>query len=210
MPLPRFMVRVRSGVAQSLGLALRAVRPATSRAARFAYEIYGRSQARGAIEPGVQFIGLVTVEGTANVHVGTGTRLGRRAFLETQGGGVIRIGRHCTINDGATIVAHESVTIGDYALIGEYASIRDSNHGTALGEPMRWQKHTAQRVSIGNDAWIGRGACVLKGVQIGDGAIVGANAVVTKDVEPLAIVGGVPAKPISRRTDASLSAASTR
>lgn len=207
MPLSHTMVRLRSGVAQAFGLALRAAGPATLRAARFAYEVHGRSQARGVIEPGVQFIGPVTIEGTGNVHVGAGTRLGRRAFIETQGAGVVRIGRHCTINDGATIVAHESVTIGDYALIGEYASVRDSNHGTALGEPMRWQQHTARPVAIGNDAWIGRGACVLKGVHIGDGAIVGANAVVTKDVPPLEIVGGVPAKPIGRRADAAAASA---
>lgn len=54
---------------------------------------------------------------------------------------------------------------------------------------------------IGNDVWIGYEAVILSGVKIGDGAIIGARAVVTKDVPPYTIVGGVPAKPIRKRFD---------
>ena len=54
-------------------------------------------------------------------------------------------------------------------------------------------------IVIGNDVWIGYEAVILAGVTIGDGAIIGARAVVTKDVPPYTIVGGVPAKPIRRR-----------
>ncbi|WP_059005529.1 CatB-related O-acetyltransferase [Bittarella massiliensis (ex Durand et al. 2017)] len=56
-------------------------------------------------------------------------------------------------------------------------------------------------IVVGNDVWIGYEAVVLSGVHIGDGAIVGARAVVTKDVPPYTVVGGVPAKPIKRRFD---------
>ena len=56
-------------------------------------------------------------------------------------------------------------------------------------------------IIIGNDVWIGYEAVILAGVSIGDGAIVGTRAVVTKDVPPYTIVGGVPAKPIRRRFD---------
>lgn len=59
------------------------------------------------------------------------------------------------------------------------------------------------RVKVGNDVWIGAGAMVLDGVQIGDGAIVAAGAVVTRDVDPYAIVGGVPARVIRHRFDAA-------
>lgn len=54
---------------------------------------------------------------------------------------------------------------------------------------------------IGNDVWIGYEAVIMSGVTIGDGAIIGTRAVVTKDVPPYTIVGGVPAKPIRRRFD---------
>ena len=54
---------------------------------------------------------------------------------------------------------------------------------------------------VGNDVWIGYEAIVLAGVTIGDGAIIGSRAVVTKDVPPYTIVGGVPAKPIRKRYD---------
>lgn len=54
---------------------------------------------------------------------------------------------------------------------------------------------------IGNDVWIGYEAVIMQGVHIGDGAVIGTRAVVTKDVEPYAIVGGVPAKPIKKRYD---------
>ena len=56
-------------------------------------------------------------------------------------------------------------------------------------------------IVIGNDVWIGYEAVILSGVNIGDGAIIGARAVVTKDVEPYSIVGGVPAKEIRKRFD---------
>lgn len=56
-------------------------------------------------------------------------------------------------------------------------------------------------IVVGNDVWIGYEAVILSGVNIGDGAIIGARAVVTKDVEPYTIVGGVPARPIRKRFD---------
>lgn len=58
-------------------------------------------------------------------------------------------------------------------------------------------------ITIGNDVWIGARVIIMDGVNIGDGAIIAAGAVVTKDVEPYTIVGGVPAKTIRKRTDAS-------
>lgn len=56
-------------------------------------------------------------------------------------------------------------------------------------------------IVVGNDVWIGYEAVIMSGVKIGDGAVVGTRAVVTKDVPPYTIVGGVPAKPIRRRFD---------
>ena len=199
MKLPRSLVRIRSALAQVLGLLLRVLRPVSRRAAMFAYETRARSQIRGHVAPGVQFFGAITVEGSGDIRIGGGTRLGRNVYLETSEGGRIEIGENCVINDGATIVAYENITIRDYAMIGELATIRDANHGTRLGERIRLQPHTASPVTIGEDAWIGHCACVLKGVTLGDGAVVGANSVVTRDVEPNAIVAGAPARSIGAR-----------
>ena len=55
------------------------------------------------------------------------------------------------------------------------------------------------RISIGNDVWVGSRAILMRGIHIGDGAVIGAGAVVTRDVEPYTIVGGVPARPIRKR-----------
>lgn len=60
---------------------------------------------------------------------------------------------------------------------------------------------SGDKLKIGNDVWIGYEAVILSGVTVGDGAIIGTRAVVTKDVPPYTIVGGVPAKPIRKRFD---------
>lgn len=151
--------------------------------------------------PGVQFIGPIAVEGEGLVHIGAGTRVGRRVFFETYHGAEIRIGERVTINDGVTIVAHAGVTIGSHTMIGEYASVRDANHGTVRGRLVRDQPHDARPVAIGEDAWIGRGVLVAKGVQFGAGAVAGANSVVTRDVSPGQIVAGAPARPIGERRE---------
>lgn len=62
-----------------------------------------------------------------------------------------------------------------------------------------WRRSNA--VSIGHDTWLGHGSTILPGVNVGDGSVVGSGAVVTKDVAPYTIVGGVPARPIRERFD---------
>lgn len=72
----------------------------------------------------------------------------------------------------------------------------DAEHETEFFD---WRR--ANKVTIGNDTWLGHGSIILPGVTVGDGAAVGAGAVVSKDVAPYTIVGGVPAKPIRERFD---------
>ena len=120
-------------------------------------------------------------------------------FFETCEGGTIRLGRHVRVNAGTVLVSYAGVTIGDECLIGEYVSIRDADHGSVPGTPMRSQPHTKAAIRIGRDVWIARGAAVLKGVTIGDGAIIAANSVVTKDVPAMAVVGGIPARVLKYR-----------
>lgn len=97
----------------------------------------------------------------------------------------LKIGKFCSISDNVTIFLggeHEVNTISSY--------------------PFTLKNHYSKGdVIIGNDVWIGEYTTILSGVTIGDGAVIGANSLVTKDVEPYAIVGGSPAKFIKYRFD---------
>lgn len=146
-----------------------------------------------------QFLGLIDFDGTRRVRFGCNCRIYGGVRLETQGEGEIVIGDNVVISPGSVIVANERVTLGCCALIGEYVSIRDSDHGTAPDAPVRLQPSVTAPVAIGDDVWIGRGSAILKGVAIGRGAVVGANSVVTRDVAEMTIVAGVPARMLRRR-----------
>ena len=92
-------------------------------------------------------------------------------------------------------------TIGDYVMMGADVTVITHNHSFERTDiPMMDQGFEEERpVVIGNDVWIGDKVTILPGVNIGDGSIIGAGAVVTHDVPPYAIVGGVPAKIIRMR-----------
>jgi acetyltransferase-like isoleucine patch superfamily enzyme len=134
------------------------------------------------------------------LRLGERCRLGRGVEFDTATSGVIEIGECVRINSGAMIVSNAHVRIGRDTLIGEYVSIRDGNHGTDAGLSMRSQPQNVAGVVIGSDVWIGRGCCILKGARIGDGAVVGANSVVTGEVLAGTIVAGAPARQIGSRT----------
>ena len=93
-------------------------------------------------------------------------------------------------NNNVKISCFEKITIGNDVKISEDVLIRDSDNHTILREGY---KKTAP-INVGNHVWIGARSVILKGVTIGDGAIIAAGAVVTKDVPPHTLVGGVPAK----------------
>jgi maltose O-acetyltransferase len=110
----------------------------------------------------------------------------------------IRIGKNCQINERVYI---QSARIGDYVLIAPRVSILGKQHRfDRIDIPMALQG-TSENIPpvIEDDVWIGRNVVVMPGVTIGKGSIVGANAVVTRDIEPYSVVGGVPAKVIKKR-----------
>jgi acetyltransferase-like isoleucine patch superfamily enzyme len=85
-------------------------------------------------------------------------------------------------------------------VIADRAMFIDFDHGTVEVErPIRKQGIYKRDVDVGSNVWIGYGACVLRGVKVGDNAVIGSNAVVTADVPANAVVGGVPAKVIRMR-----------
>lgn len=165
-----------------------------------AYYLSGlRQVSSGSIPASTQLDGAVYLLGSGNLDLGEYCRIGRNVVFETDGNAKIVIGNRVRINDGSIIGAHAGIVIGDDAMIGEYVSIRDANHGTELGALIREQKHQSASISIGKDVWIGRGSCVLKGVIIGDGAVIGANSVVTRSVSEGVICAGAPVRQLAVR-----------
>lgn len=147
----------------------------------------------------VQCDGRIYISGTKNVTIGKRSRLGRNTELRTVEKGSIHLGNDTRINRGCTLVSYSQIFINDYVIIGEYVSIRDANHGMDPDEPMRYQEHTSAPIHIGRDVWIGRASCILPGVTIGEGCVIGANSVVNTDIPAYSIATGVPAKVIKKR-----------
>jgi len=114
--------------------------------------------------------------------------------------GKLRIGKFCSIAGGVTIHPYVGRRT-DFVTTYPFATIPDE---WPYAKHLRVENSiTAKKpdVVIGNDVWIGYGATILSGVEIGDGAIIGAMSVVSKDVEPYAVVAGNPARLIRRRFD---------
>lgn len=131
--------------------------------------------------------------------------IGERAWIERGTvlwafDGSISMGRDVYLGPYVTIYGHGGVTIGDSTLVSMKATILSSNHSVPpLGTDIRSQPDVVLPTAIGRDVWIGANAVVLGGARIGDGAVVAAGAVVTRDVEAGTIVAGVPARPVGRR-----------
>ena len=115
--------------------------------------------------------------------------------FHTDCGKNIHIGENVFINSNCTMQDQGGIFIGDNVLIGHNACILTLNHDM---DPEKRANLHPSPVRIGNGAWLGSNVTVLPGVTIGDGAIVAAGAVVTKDVEDNTIVAGVPAKVIRK------------
>ena len=147
--------------------------------------------------------------------------LGRKLAIEIGEKGAVRFGRFVWIGDGSKIRCHEGIVeIGDKTVMGQECTISayqrvkigqqcviadramfiDFDHGVVdVERPIRVQGIYKRDVVIGSNVWIGYGACVLRGVRVGDNSIVGTNAVVTKDVPANAVVAGIPARIIRMR-----------
>ncbi len=110
---------------------------------------------------------------------------------------VIKTGTY--VNRYTIFDAHEHLEIGAGCMIGPHCFFTDGNHRIALSSAIKEQPMHTKPVVVEDDVWIGAGVCVLPGVRIAQGAVVGAGAVITKDVEPFQIVAGVPAKMIGMR-----------
>ena len=114
--------------------------------------------------------------------------------------GLVEIGAKTVIGQECTISAYRHVRIGEECVIADRAMFIDFDHGVVEVErSIRKQGIYMRDVIVGSNVWIGYGACILRGVSVGDNSIVGTNSVVTKDVPANAVVAGIPAKVIRMR-----------
>jgi acetyltransferase-like isoleucine patch superfamily enzyme len=114
--------------------------------------------------------------------------------------GAVEIGSKTVMGQECTISAYQHVRIGEECVIADRAMFIDFDHGIVEVErPIRLQGIYKRDVEVGNNVWIGYGACILRGVSVGDNSVIGTNSVVTKDVPANAVVGGIPARIIRMR-----------
>jgi acetyltransferase-like isoleucine patch superfamily enzyme len=114
--------------------------------------------------------------------------------------GVVEVGAKTVLGQECTISAYRRVRIGEQCVIADRAMFIDFDHGVVEVErPIRTQGIYTRDVEVGSNVWIGYGACILRGVRVGDNSIVGTNSVVTKDVPANAVVAGIPARIIRMR-----------
>src|ERR671917_2541038 len=151
---------------------------------------------------GLAFIGpkvVLQIGKRAEIRLGRWSWLGHGTKIRCHEG-VVSIGAKTVLGQECTISAFQRVSIGRECVIADRVMLIDFDHGaTEVERPVRLQGIYKRDVRVGNNVWIGYGACILRGVEIGDNAIVGTNAVVTKDVPANAVVGGVPARVLRMR-----------
>lgn len=154
------------------------------------------------LEEGVELQGLARrgVVLGPSVTIGRGAQIRPSSYYGTDLGEGLAVGARSAIGAFSWIGASGFVEIGADVLLGPRVMILPENHVHADAQrPIRAQGVERGGVVIEDDCWIGAGASILSGVRIGTGAIVAAGAVVTKDVPPRAIVGGVPARVLRMR-----------
>ena len=105
----------------------------------------------------------------------------------------LTIADNVSINSGVTILAQGGVSIGEYTMISSGVTIVSVNHDYSKLGKEAWEGQIKKPVIIGRDVWIAAGAIILPGVTIGDGAVVAAGSVVSRDVPPYSVVAGLPA-----------------
>lgn len=128
-----------------------------------------------------------------------GVKMGRRTIIDMGyyifDSKRLIIGKNCHINRQCMLDARGGITIGNNVSISHCVKIVSGSHNY---NSKHFDYETAE-IFIGNNVWIGINAIILKGVQIGEGAVIAAGAIVTKDCEPYGVYAGIPAKKVGTR-----------
>jgi acetyltransferase-like isoleucine patch superfamily enzyme len=145
--------------------------------------------------PGVKF----EIGREAKVVLGRWSWLGDGCKIRAHEG-VIEIGAKSVLGQECTLSCFQRIEIGRECIVADRSMMIDFDHTTTeVEQPVREQGIYKSDVRIGHNVWIGYGACVLRGVSVGDNAVIGTSAVVTRDVPEDAVVGGIPARLLRMR-----------
>jgi acetyltransferase-like isoleucine patch superfamily enzyme len=148
---------------------------------------------------------------TGSLHAGTNVSF--RGLLRIDAGGEMAVGSHVFLNHGSEVRCHLRVDLGDFVYLSYWSDIFDTNTHPLNHEERRQEVTRARAnetmtdyalvdkapVRIGSDVWIGKNATILKGVTLGDRAVVGARSVVTRSWPDDVVLVGNPAQPVERR-----------
>jgi acetyltransferase-like isoleucine patch superfamily enzyme len=147
------------------------------------------------VGPGVTF----EIGRDATVHLGRWSWIGHGSKIRAHEGEV-RIGAKTVLGQECTISSFQHVSIGRECIVADRVMLIDFDHGVVEVErPVRAQGIYKRDVRVGNNVWVGYGACFLRGVTVGDNTVVGTYAVVNRDVPDNAVVAGVPARILRMR-----------
>jgi len=151
---------------------------------------------------GLAFVGpgvIFEIGPNAVVRLGRWSWVGHGCKIRAHEG-LVEIGAKTVLGQECTISAFQHVAIGRECILADRVMLIDFDHGVVdVERPIRLQGIYKRDVDVGHNVWIGYGACVLRGVRVGNNAVVGTSAVVAKDVPDDAIVGGIPARVLRMR-----------
>lgn len=142
------------------------------------------------------------VRKNSTIKIGRGAHFAKGTIIACASGAEFSIGNNSGFNAYCNITSRESITIGDNVMFGPYVTILDHDHNYHTDGLMVDSGYVSAPIVIGDNVWVGGNVVILKGVKIGDGAVIAAGCVVTKDVPPNTIVYNkreVVYKPIEER-----------
>jgi len=151
---------------------------------------------------GIFFIDTgVTIVGFKNIEIGKGANIMKNSYLYANDNGKLIIGDNFSMNSNTQLgSANGKIIIFDNCSIGPNCVLRASNHNFDNPKiPFNQQGHTYGEIILEDDVWVSSNCVITANTKIGKSSIIGAGSVVTKDVKPYSIMGGVPAKLIRKR-----------
>jgi len=125
-------------------------------------------------------------------------------WITAPGDARVRIGAGTFLNMGVMVASQHLVEIGEHCMLANGCFVSDASHRYEdLERPVPWQGFQSKGPTrIGDNCWLGIGVVVTSGVTIGERCVIGANSVVTKDIEPFSVAAGAPARVIQRSSAA--------